>query len=124
MLLIQSAYGAFEGFFAYSEAFFDFVGRAAVGKWQGASGSAEFVEKYFGEVSETRLADALELEVEFAVGTHGDNCGREYVAGMGLGFENLVVVNHSGAAVVGYDFKTEGRFLLDDDFYFLTAMIM
>ena len=87
-------------------------------------GSAEFVEKYFGEVAETRFADALEREVEFAVGTHGDNCGREYVAGMGLGFENLVVVNHSGAAVVGYDFKTEGRFLLDDDFYFLTAMIM
>lgn len=123
-VFIESSYCALEGFLAHAEAFADVVGVAvvAVGKVVGRH-IAEFFEELVGEVAEASFADALEREVEFAVGTNVYNGGVVDVAGVRLGLEYLVVVDESRAAVVGDDFEAKGRFLLYDDFHFLSAMV-
>lgn len=123
-VFIESSYCALEGFLAHAEAFADVVGIAAVavGKMMGRL-IAEFVEELVGEVAEASFADALEREVEFAVGTNVYNGGVVDVAGVRLGLKYLVVVDESGAAVVCDDFEAKGRFLLYDDFHFLSAVV-
>ena len=125
-LLVERAEGALEGFLAHSESGAYVVGGGIVSEGEPVAGCGlQLLEQLVGKVAETAFADALDGEVKLAVGAHLHDGGGEHVAGMGgLLLEDLVVVELSGAAVVGNDLESEGRFLLHDGFHFLSAVVV
>ena len=70
MFFIQGAHGALEGFLAHTEALLNILGGRTVGKGQSAAGLLQFVQQLIGKIAEASFANALQREVELAVGAH------------------------------------------------------
>ena len=124
MFFIQGAHGALEGFLAHTEALLNILGGRTVSKGQSASGLLQFVQQLVGKIAEASLANALQREVELAVGAHINHGGGQHIASMGFGLEYLVVVNESRTAVIGHHLEAEGCFLLYYDLHFLSAVVV
>ena len=111
MLFVERADGAFERLLRHFETFGDGFRLTAVGEGQEASRFAQCIEEHVGKIAETPFADALQTDVEAAVGAQLHDRSFQHLPAARQTVVGFARIDEAGVGIVHDHLHAQGRTL-------------